>query len=144
MNLAQVTEYQVQVFRFKSEEKLKWKAQVIAFPQFIAEGNSREAVLEEIEEQLATLEAESEIVNIPIQRPKNKSLEVTAPLNEEESMLKAIFGTSDSTPQLSDEELDAKLKAMGYEHFGIFADDPGALEVFDEIERLRDQHLIGG
>ena len=50
MSLAQVTEYQVQVFRFKTEEKLKWKAQVIAFPQFTAEGNSREAVLEEIKD----------------------------------------------------------------------------------------------
>ncbi len=36
-----------------------------------------------------------------------------------------------------------RLHANGYRHFGIFADDPGALEVFDEIERERDQNTIG-
>jgi hypothetical protein len=45
-------------------------------------------------------------------------------------------------PPPIDEELDAKLKAMGYKYYGIFADDPGALEIFDEIERQRDQRLI--
>jgi predicted RNase H-like HicB family nuclease len=123
MNLNQVTEYQVQVFRFKTEEKLKWKAQVIAFPQFTAEGNSREAVLEEIKDQLSALEAESEIVSIPVQPQKEVVPESIPPI---------------------DEELDAKLKAMGYKYYGAFADDPGAFELFDEIERQRDQRLIGG
>ena len=122
MNLAQVTEFQVQLFRFKADRKTKWKAQVRAFPQFTAEGNSREAVLEDIKEQLATLEAESEIVRVPLPQRQEFPLEPVPPL---------------------DEELAAKLRAMGYEHFGIFADDPGALEVFDEIERLRDEHTIG-
>lgn len=122
MNLAQVTEFQVQVFRFKADRRTKWKAQVIAFPQFTAEGVSREAVLEEIKEQLATLEAESEIVSIPVQQRQETPVETAPPL---------------------DEELVAQLRAKGYKHFGIFADDPGALEVFDEIERLRDQHTIG-
>ncbi len=36
-----------------------------------------------------------------------------------------------------------RLRAQGYQHFGIFANDPGALEVFDEIERERDQNTIG-
>lgn len=123
MNLAQVTEFQVRVFRFQADQRTKWKAQVIAFPQFTAEGASREAVLDEIKEQLATLEAESEIVSVPVQARQEAPLEPAPPL---------------------DEELAAKLRAMGYEYFGIFADDPGALEVFDEIERLRDQHMIGG
>lgn len=122
MSLAQVTEFQVQLFRFKTDRDTKWKAQVLAFPQFTAEGSSREAVLEEIKEQLATLEAESEIVSVPVQQKQESPVEGGPPL---------------------DEELAAKLRAMGYEHFGIFADDPGALEVFDEIERLRDQHTIG-
>ena len=112
MNLAQVTEYQVQVFRFKTEKKLKWKAQVIAFPQFTAEGNSREAVLEEIKDQLSTLEAESEIISIPVQSQKEVALETAPPI---------------------DEELDAKLKAMGYKYYGAFADDPGALEYFNKL-----------
>lgn len=123
MNLAQVTEVQVQLFRFKSNQATKWKAQVIAFPQFTAEGSSRDAVLEEIKEQLATLEAESEIVNVPVRQREGIQLEPAPPL---------------------DEELVAQLRAKGYKNFGIFADDPGALEVFDEIEHLRDQHTIGG
>ncbi len=123
MSLAQVTEYKVQVFRFKTEEKLKWKAQVIAFPQFTAEGNSREAVLKEIKDQLSTLEAESEIVSIPVASQKEFAIGAVPPL---------------------DEELEAKLKAMGYKYYGAFANDPGAFELFDEIERDRDQRLIGG
>ena len=122
MNLAQITEFQVQVFRFKADRATKWKAQVIAFPQFTAEGSSRDAVLEEIKEQLATLEAESEIVSVPVQQRQETPPEAAPPL---------------------DEELAAQLRAKGYKHFGIFADDPGALAVFDEIERLRDQHTIG-
>jgi hypothetical protein len=122
MNLAQVTEFQVQLFRFKANHATKWKAQVIAFPQFTAEGESREAVLEEIKEQLSTLEAESEIVRLPLSQRAALPLEPAPPL---------------------DEELAAKLRAMGYEYFGAFADDPGALELFDEIERERDQRLIG-
>lgn len=41
-------------------------------------------------------------------------------------------------------ELDWQLQAKGWKYYGIFADDPGAMEVFDEIERQRDQHTIGG
>ena len=122
MSLAQVTEYQVQVFRFKTEEKLKWKAQVIAFPQFTAERNSRKAVLEEIKDQLSRLEAESEIVTVSVQKLRDYSSEIHPPISD---------------------ELAAKLRSMGYEHFGIFADDPGALELFDEIERDRDKRTIG-
>lgn len=122
MNLAQVTEFQVQLFRFKANHATKWKAQVIAFPQFTAEGNSRDAVLAEIKEQLATLEAESEIVRVPIRHREELPMEPAHPL---------------------DEELAAQLRAKGYEYFGAFADDPGAFELFDEIERQRDQHLIG-
>lgn len=123
MNLAQVTEFQVQLFRFKADHATKWKAQVVAFPQFTAEGSTREAVLDEIKEQLAMLEAESEIVSVPVQPRQKPPIETAPPL---------------------DEELAAKLRAMGYEYFGIFADDPGALELFDEIERERDRRLIGG
>jgi hypothetical protein len=36
-----------------------------------------------------------------------------------------------------------RLRAQGYWHFGIFADNPGALEVFGEIERERDQITTG-
>jgi hypothetical protein len=41
-------------------------------------------------------------------------------------------------------ELEAQVEAMGHKYYGVFSDDPGAMEVFDEIERMRDQHAIGG
>lgn len=39
-------------------------------------------------------------------------------------------------------ELEAQVQAQGHKFYGIFADDPSALEVFDEIERLRDQQPL--
>jgi hypothetical protein len=50
-------------------------------------------------------------------------------------------------PPISDEELAeivARLRARGHVGIGIFADDPGAFDLFDEIERQRDQHTFGG
>ena len=63
-----------------------------------------------------------------------------------------VNGESAAAPQSAEEEmtpqelaeLEAQVEAMGHKYYGIFADDPGAMEVFDEIERLRDQHTIGG
>lgn len=40
--------------------------------------------------------------------------------------------------------MEAQLRAQGYQHFGIFAQDPDALALFDEIEQERDRHTIGG
>ena len=40
-------------------------------------------------------------------------------------------------------EIEEQVEAMGHKYYGIFADDPGAMEVLDEVERLRDQHTIG-
>jgi hypothetical protein len=34
------------------------------------------------------------------------------------------------------------LAAKGYQHYGIFADDPEALKLFDEIEEERNRHLV--
>ena len=39
-------------------------------------------------------------------------------------------------------ELEAQVQAQGHKFYGVFADDPGALDVFDEIERLRDQQPL--
>ncbi len=41
---------------------------------------------------------------------------------------------------------DAKLSnvARRFKYYGAFVNDPGALELFDEIERERDQRVIGG
>jgi hypothetical protein len=52
-----------------------------------------------------------------------------------------------NTAQITEQELaelEAQVEAMGHKYYGIFADDTGAMEVFDEIERMRDQHNIGG
>lgn len=35
-----------------------------------------------------------------------------------------------------------ELAALGYRNYGIFADDPEALKLFDEIEEARNQHLV--
>ncbi len=34
------------------------------------------------------------------------------------------------------------LSAKGYRHYGIFADDPEALKLFDEIEEERNKHFV--
>lgn len=58
--------------------------------------------------------------------------------------VQTLFTTNGSegepVPELA--ELEAQVQAQGHKFYGIFADDPGALEVFDEIERLRDQETI--
>jgi hypothetical protein len=50
-----------------------------------------------------------------------------------------------SAADLSPQELaalEAQVQAQGHTFYGIFADDPGALEVFDEIEELRNQQPL--
>jgi len=47
------------------------------------------------------------------------------------------------TLSLSDEaETGDKLAANGYRHYGIFADDPEALKLFDEIEEERNKNVV--
>ena len=36
----------------------------------------------------------------------------------------------------------SEMEALGYRHFGVFANDPDALKLFDEIEEARNQHLV--
>ena len=36
----------------------------------------------------------------------------------------------------------SEMEALGYRHFGVFANDPEALRLFDEIEEARNQHLV--
>ena len=119
MSIAQVTEYQVQLFHDTAGQIDRWKALVLSLPHIMAEGSSREVVLEEIARKLSEAVENSEIITIPI-------------LSHEASA------------ESADPELESRLRRQGYRHYGIFADDPGAMEVFDEIERLRDQHTISG
>ncbi len=41
-----------------------------------------------------------------------------------------------------EEEAEDPLAANGYRHYGIFADDPEALKLFDEIEEERNKHIV--
>src|SRR5262245_25157394 len=117
MNQSQTMEYRVQVFRNITDGVERWKAFVVAIPAISAEAESREAVLEEIRRQLAEAIATSEITT------------VTGPVPEE-----VVEGDGS--------ELDLGLSKMVYRHYGIFANDPRALKLFDEIERQRDQQTI--
>ncbi len=110
-------QYRVQVFRSTTDGVERWKAFVVAIPAISAEAESREAALEEIRRLLAEAVATSEITTVP------------GPVPE-----KIVEGDGS--------ELDLRLSKMGYRHYGIFANDPGALELFDEIERQRDQQTI--
>jgi len=112
MNQSPTMEYRVQVFRNITDGVERWKAFVVTIPAINAEAESREAVLEEIRRQLAEAIATSEITTAP------------GPIPE-----KIVEGDGS--------ELDSRLSKMGYRHYGIFANDPGALELFDEIERHR-------
>lgn len=119
MNNQGTLDYRVQIFRSTTDGVARWKAYVVTIPAITAEGESREAVLESIRQQLAEAVATSEIVEVPGPFPEA-----------------VVYGDGS--------ELDLRLRALGWKHYGLFANDPGALELFDEIERQRDQHTIGG
>ncbi len=93
-----------------------WRAFVETLPQIQAEGENCEGVLEEIGRQLH------------------------ATLATPESEVAPAITSNLSADELA--KLEAQVQAQGHKFYGIFADDPGALEVFDEIERLRDQETI--
>jgi hypothetical protein len=118
MNTVQITEYAVRLSHRAINGTEIWEASVEALPEITAEGPTCEAALKEIGQKLQSSLANGESV-------------ATQPAEEE------------LTPQEL-AELEAQVEAMGHKYYGIFADDPGAMEVFDEIERLRDQHTIGG
>jgi len=117
MNTSQTTEYAVRLSHRAVNGTEIWEAFVEALPEITAEGSTCEAALKEIGQKLQSSLANGESA---------------APQSVEEEL----------TPQEL-AELEAQVEAMGHKYYGIFADDPGAMEVFDEIERLRDQHTIG-
>jgi len=118
MNTAQITEYAVRLSHRAVNGTEIWEAFVEALPEITAEGPTCEAALKEIGQKLQSSLANGESTAVP--------------KSAEEEM---------SPRELA--ELEAQVEAMGHKYYGIFADDPGAMEVFDEIERLRDQHTIG-
>jgi hypothetical protein len=123
MNTAQITEYAVRISHHAVNGTEIWKAFVEAAPEITAEGATCEAVLEEIGQKLQSSLANGESAAAPVATPRSGEEEI-------------------SPQELA--ELEAQVEAMGHKYYGVFADDPGAMEVFDEIERRRDQHTIGG
>jgi hypothetical protein len=119
MNTAQITEYAVRLsYRAVNGTEI-WEASVEALPEITAEGPTCEAALKEIGQKLQSnlVNCECAITSRPVK--------------------------GEMTPQEL-AELEAQVEAMGHKYYGVFANDPGAMGVFDEIERLRDQHTIGG
>src|SRR5262245_20292334 len=119
MNIAKTTEYAVHISRHAVNGTEVWKAFVETLPQITAEGATCEAALKEIGQKLQSGLANGDIG--------------AAPQSVEEEL---------KPQELA--EFEAQVEAMGHKYYGVFADDPGAMEVFEEIERLRDQHTIGG
>src|SRR5438067_1233296 len=115
MNTAQTREYAVHLLQHASNGTERWQAFVEALPQITAEGETCEAVLQEIGQKLRL-------------RLANGDRVPTAPASGEGEL---------SSEEL--EKLEAQVQAQGHKYYGIFADDPGAMEVFDEIERQREE-----
>jgi len=93
----------------------RWWAMMLGFPFIVEEALSREQALAQVERRITTLINNAEIITL---RAPEIPLEMS--------------------------ESDDKLMAQGWDDHGLFKDDPGALELFDEIERERDRHLVGG
>lgn len=118
MNTQGTLEYRVQIFRATTDGVARWKGYVVTIPAIFAEGESREEVLENIRQQLAEAIATSEFVKVSGPYPES-----------------VVYGDGS--------ELDLLLQKKGYRHYGIFADDPGALGLFDELERQPNQYTSG-
>jgi hypothetical protein len=89
-----------------------WRATVMDFPSLVEEACSREQVIRQVQARLNELLHQAEIVTL---------MAPAMPLQN---------------------GADDELAAMGYRHYGVFANDPEALRLFDEIEEERNKHLI--
>ncbi|NOT64221.1 MAG: hypothetical protein HOP19_28735 [Acidobacteria bacterium] len=131
--------FQIQVFHYPAEHGERWKAAVEGLP-VQAEGDSREAVMAQVQQQLTAALTNGETVSLALNGAAHEP--VTAPSVEFQGR-----AGDPNPPPISDEDLAeiiARLRARGHVGIGIFDDDPGAFELFDEIERQRDQHTLGG
>ncbi len=133
--------YQIQVFHYPTEHGERWKAAVDGLP-VQAESDSREAVMAQVQQQLAAALTNGETVSLALNATATKAAPETAPAA-------AWVGRvgDPNPPPISEEELAeivARLRARGHVGLGVFANAPGAFELFDEIERERDQRTFGG
>ena len=131
--------YQIQVFHYPTEHGERWKAAVDGLP-VQAESDSREAVMAQVEQQLTAALTNGETVSL--------ALNGTGTENELEPEVAIAGHVGDpNPPPISDEEMaavEARLRAKGFIHFDVFKNDPGAFDLFDEIERQRDLRTFGG
>ena len=132
-NSTQITDYQIQIVRYPTDAGERWRAVVLSLPAVIAEGASREDVLAEVKDRLAEIDSTSEILTIPI-----------AQFAQLSGAVKQNGDYSGQNGNQVEASLAERLRARGWTDFDRFADDPGALELFDEIERERDKHTVGG
>jgi hypothetical protein len=92
----------------------RWRATLLGFPDIAEEALSRDQVLQQIQKRIADLFRHSEIVTLPL---------------------------PSSSPAVTEDEV--ALQAQGWDDHGLFKDDPEVLQLFDEIEAERNQHLVG-
>ena len=69
---------------------------------------------------------------------------ISALTESDGAVVRNFPGWFEASSESEDAELESRLREQGYRHYGIFADDPGAMDVFDEIEHHRNQQTIGG
>jgi predicted RNase H-like HicB family nuclease len=91
---------------------MRWRATVPALPECVAEAATRDEVLVNIQEQIKTFISQSEVVRLQVPI-------VTTP--------EATAAEAVSTP---------------WHWSGVFQDDPTWGDLFDELERQRDEYLI--
>jgi hypothetical protein len=119
MNITTNEDYKVLVTHLPAGEpngqQCHWRAMVLGFPDLVAEADSREQVIKQIESLLYETLGHSEIVT------------VTTPAR----LLATTYEPEDA------------LLAQGWDDHGLFKDDPEALKLFDEIEEERNRHLVG-
>jgi predicted RNase H-like HicB family nuclease len=94
----------------------QWRALVPSLPACEAEAETREEVLAQIKDEIAQYHIEVVKIEVP----------------EAENLYR-------SNGNLNQREEDPILRFAG-----IFRDDPTLDEMFDEIERQRDAHRVGG
>ena len=93
----------------------RWRATLLGFPDIVEEAFSRDQVIKQIEARLAEMLAHAEIITL-----HGPALPVDVNKHDDE------------------------LTAQGWDDYGLFKDDPDALQLFDEIERNRDKYSAGG
>ena len=99
----------------KAKGSQRWRATLLGFPYIVEEAPSRDQAIHQIKARLDDMLTHAEIVTLH------------APAFPIEAN-----GAGD------------ELTAQGWGDHGLFKDNPAALQIFDEIERERDNLLVGG